>query len=155
MPTTLDSAATEIGPLNELRMPSRSGLRVCARIGGAASAVAAARPAPAPARNRRRDEADRRGPDCGMCPPSWFSTEINPVLFVCRFEVAGPVLVKAFATKSRRKLGRYQTSTPCLPHPQRQFGTDADHVYLAETNRGGSISGLLDISYARLLPPRA
>jgi hypothetical protein len=45
-----------------------------------------------------------------MCPPFWFSTEINSVLFVRRFEVAQPAQVKLFAAESRRKLVRQQIS---------------------------------------------
>src|SRR5215831_12209843 len=45
-----------MAPVNELRLPSRMGARVCARMPGAARLDASATPAPAvPAMNLRRD----------------------------------------------------------------------------------------------------
>jgi hypothetical protein len=55
MAATVDSAATEIGPLKELSTPSFNGLRVCAKSGGAAKVIAAAAP---PANTWRRDAID-------------------------------------------------------------------------------------------------
>src|SRR5262245_7673915 len=56
MPLRLFSAAEAIAPVKELRLPSRMGARLCARMGGAARFDASATPAPAPpAMNLRRD----------------------------------------------------------------------------------------------------
>jgi hypothetical protein len=57
-------------------------------------------------------------------------------------------------TSGRQQIG----NDHIFRHRTRQSGnaaTEPHRVYLATTKRDGSISGLPDISYARLLPPRA